>query len=142
LQNIDPNLTAKLKIGGAIRLINTSTHLEDNFMDTIAHLTKDIIEPRREIIRLALPQIAVDLEEGLHKADLKFPVYLAVPSSGAYITLVTPSDPTEAEWAQVSDILSRLLAERLDGANLAHRDLTCAAANSTPVAAEISATVD
>lgn len=112
-------------------------------MDTIAQLTKDIIDPRREIIRLALDQIAADLETKMHDAGLNFSIYLAVPSSGdGYVTFVSSSHPSEAEWIKVTEILSRLLAERLDGANLNHRDLSCAAAHPTPIATEITATVD
>jgi hypothetical protein len=125
------------------RLINTSTKSEVNIMDTIEELANDVADARRKAIRPVLDQIAAELAGALRDAGLDFPVYLSIPTSGrSIISFVTPGDPTEAQWSQATELLCATLSERLDRVKLMHRELTCAVANSTPVAAEITATAD
>ena len=113
-------------------------------MDTIASLTKDIIEPRRELIRQSLDQIAAELECEMLELGLDFPVYLSVPNSGeGFISFITSEHPPLEKWEEVTTILSRLISGRLSGANLRSVDRTCAVVNSKPVlAADVTAAAD
>jgi hypothetical protein len=51
------------------------------------------------IIRLALDDIAIEVGTALRDAHLDFPVGLAVPNSGALLTMVTLLDPSESDWS-------------------------------------------
>ena len=54
-------------------------------------------EAQREIIRLALDELASEVGTALHDACLDFPVYVAIPNSGdSLATIATPLDPTSA----------------------------------------------
>ena len=61
-------------------------------------ITNDDREEKRAIIRLALDEIAIDIDVALRDAHLDFPVYLTVPHSGeALATLACPVDPSDEE---------------------------------------------
>lgn len=66
----------------------------------------DRLDAHREVIRLSLDEIAAEVETALRGASLDFAVYLVVPSSGnAIVTIATPLDPLDADWAEASTIV-------------------------------------
>lgn len=96
------------------------------------------IEAHREVIRLSLDDIAVEVETGLQNASLNFPVYLVVLSSGnSIVTIATLLDPSDDNWSQASEIVCRLVGEKLGGARLHSRPLQCSVANANFSAADV-----
>ncbi len=92
-------------------------------------------EVQRDIIRTSLSEITVELNEVLHKADIHYPIYLAIPNTGEAIVLIgTPFDPTDADWSYISTALCQILESRLVATRLRSRELQCAMAN-TPIGA-------
>jgi len=97
-------------------------------------------EDQRQSIRLALDDIANEVRSGLRAARLEFPVYLAVPSTGAaLLTIACPVDPTDSEWSRATEIVCRVIGERLKGIRLHSQPLQCTAVNTTASAADVTA---
>jgi len=97
-------------------------------------------EKQRQSIKLVLDDIATKVGSGLRAAHLEFPVYLSVPSSGdSLITIACPVDPTDSEWSRATEIVCRVIGERLKGINLHSRPLQCTAVNAIAGAADITA---
>ena len=104
-----------------------------------------IVEPttpdaQREIIRLALDDIASEIGIFFRAAQLDFPVYLTVPTSGESLaTMACPLDPSDADWSHASAIVCRIIEQRLGDVRLRGRALHCAVANATMGATEVMA---
>ena len=105
--------------------------------------TDDALEAQRAIVRLALDEIATDVEAALRDARLNFAVGLTVPSSGfALINMVSPvDDPSESDWASATAIVRHILSSKLGGIRLRSRPLPCAMVNATMGVAEVTADV-
>jgi hypothetical protein len=104
-----------------------------------------IVEPttpdaQREIIRLALDDLANEIATSLRDAHLDFPVFLTVPNSGdSLATMACPLDPSGKDWSHASTIVCRIMGKRLGDVRLRGRPLHCAVANATMGAAEVMA---
>ena len=104
-----------------------------------------IVEPtepdaQREIIRLALDEIASEVGTALREAYLDFPVFLTVPNSGESLaTMACPLDPSDSDWSRASAIVCRIIGQRLGEAQLRGRSLHCAVANGTIAATDVTA---
>jgi hypothetical protein len=99
--------------------------------------TDDSTEAKREVIRQSLDEISIEISKGLQDADLSYPVYICVPSSGyAIVSMMTPLDPSDQDWCRIGDIIREIISERLDGIKLRSNELSCTMVN---VAAEIVA---
>jgi hypothetical protein len=97
-------------------------------------------EDQRQSIKLVLDDIATKVGSGLRAAHLEFPVYLSVPSSGnSLLTIACPIDPTDSEWSQATEIVCRIIGERLKGLRLYSRPLQCTAVNAIAGAADVTA---
>ena len=97
-------------------------------------------EAQREIIRLALDEIAAEVGTALRDAHLDFPVFLTVPNSGdSLATMACPLDPSDRDWSHASAIVCRIIGQRLGDVRLRGRALHCAVANATMGAAEVMA---
>ena len=95
---------------------------------------------KREIIKLALNEIAAEVATLLHDAHLDFPVFLTVPNSGDSVaTMACPLDPSDADWSHASAIVCRIIGQRLGDVRLFGRALHCAVANAAMGAAEVMA---
>ena len=103
-------------------------------------LTDDGTEVLREIIRSSLDGIVDEVKKQLEAADLRYPVCLAVPNSGAALSfLSTPLDPSDDDWKRITKIVRGIISERLGGIRLRNRELTCFATNTTMGVADITA---
>jgi hypothetical protein len=98
----------------------------------------DNLETQRAIIRQSLTEIADDIAIAMRDSNLHFPLGIAVPSSGALLTMMTPNDPTDADWSDVSAIVCQVVAAKLDGMRLRSRPLICAMTNASMAVAEIT----
>jgi hypothetical protein len=114
--------------------------MEDNMMD-ITNLSDDeefgsppksSIEAQREIIRQSLPGLASEITMLIRDAGLAFPILLCIPNSGnALLTMATPHDPSDSEWAKATGIAFAPVARVLGGIEICGRPLECAMANAT-----------
>jgi hypothetical protein len=124
------------------RRINISEPTEDSTMPQIVEQTStnDGCEAQREIIRLALDEIATEVGTALRDAHLDFPVFLTVPNSGdSLATMACPLDPSASDWSHASAIVCGIIGKRLGGVGLRGRALHCAVANATMGAADVVA---
>jgi hypothetical protein len=97
-------------------------------------------DAQREVIRLALDEIAAEVGIALRDARLDFPVFLTVPSSGySFATMACPLDPSDGDWASASAIVCRIIGQRLGDVRLRGRALQCAVANATIAATDVMA---
>jgi hypothetical protein len=97
-------------------------------------------EAQREIIRIALGELANEIGVALRDAHLDFPVFLTVPNSGqSFATMACPLDPSDDDWSHASAIVCQIIAKRLGDVRLQGRALHCAVANATMGAAEVMA---
>ena len=102
--------------------------------------TDDGREAQREIIRLALDEIATEVGTALRDAHLDFPVFLTVPNSGDFLaTMACPLDPSDADWSHASAIVCGVIGKRVGDVRLRGRALHCAVANATMGAADVVA---
>jgi hypothetical protein len=105
-------------------------------------ITDDEPEAQREVIRLALDEVATETNIALRDSGLGFPVGLAIPSSGyALITMITPIDPSEDDWAQATRIVRHIVSSKLGGIRLRSRPLPCTMVQAAMGAAEVTADV-
>src|SRR3981189_638020 len=110
--------------------------MEDRAMPQIVEPTDP--EAQREIIKLALDEIAAEVGTTLREAHLDFPVFLTVPTSGdSLATMASPLDPSDSDWFNASAIVCRIIGKRL-GARLRGRPLHCAVTNATMGATEVT----
>jgi hypothetical protein len=104
--------------------------------------TDDESEAQRAVLRLALDEIAAEVETKLREASSNFPVFLTVSNSGKSLaTMACPLDPSDTEWSRASAIVCRIIGKRLGDVRLRGRALHCAVANATMGAAEVTADV-
>ena len=97
-------------------------------------------EAQREVIRLALNDIASEIGISLRAAHLDFPVYVTVQNSGMSIAnIACPLDPSDEDWSQATAIVYRIIGKRLGGVRLRGRPLPCAVAHGTIAVADVTA---
>jgi hypothetical protein len=102
--------------------------------------TDDSTESKREIIRQSLDEISMEISKGLRDADLSYPVYICIPSTGdAVASMMTPQHPSDEDWSRIGDIVREIISERLDGIGLRNNELPCTMVNAPAVAVEITA---
>ena len=86
---------------------------------------------QRDIIRESLDEIANDIGMAMRDVGLTFPVYMTVRNSGdALVTIATTLDPSSADWQQASEIVCRILEEKVGCGQLRGQVLHCAIANA------------
>jgi hypothetical protein len=101
--------------------------------------TDDGIDAQRRIIRASLDELAAEVGTALLGANLRFPIGITTPSSGlALVTIVTPLDPSDDDWAHACAIVRDIVGKKLGGISLQNRPLPCAMANATMNAADIT----
>jgi hypothetical protein len=102
--------------------------------------TDDGREAQREILRLALDEIATEVGTVLRDVHLDFPVFLTVPNSGdSLATMACPLDPSDSDWSHASAIVCGIIGKRLGAVRLHGRALHCAVANATMGATDVVA---
>jgi hypothetical protein len=109
--------------------------MENDDMNTIEQeddpSTDDALDAQRDIIRQSINEIANDIGMKMRDVGLIFPLYITVRNSGdALATIVTPRDPSDADWQQASEIVCRTLEGRTGCDRLRGRELACAIANA------------
>ena len=91
----------------------------------------DRLDTQRDIIRQSLDAIANDIGVAMRDVGLTFPIYMTVRNSGdALVTIATTIDPSDADWQQSSEIVCRIIQEKVGCGRLRGQTLTCAIANA------------
>jgi len=91
----------------------------------------DTRDAQRDIIRQSLDAIANDIGVAMRDGGLTFPVYMTVRNSGdALVTIATTLDPSDADWQQASEIVCRIIQEKVGCGQLRGQTLPCAIANA------------
>jgi hypothetical protein len=77
----------------------------------------------------------------MRDVGLTFPLYMTVRNSGdALVTIATPLDPLNADWQQASEIVCRIIEEKVGSGRLRGQELPCAIANDGEInAADLTA---
>jgi hypothetical protein len=98
----------------------------------------DWLDERREQLKLSLDQIAAEITVVLKDEGFGFPIFLTVPSSGeATMTIATPLDPSDEDWARATEIVCRLVGARIGSQGLRSRPVPCAASGMPMGAADL-----
>ena len=93
--------------------------------------TDEGIDVQRSIIGESLDEIAAEMGTALLSGNLWFPIGITTPSSGhAIVTIVTPLDPSNDDWAHACVIVRQIVSKKLGGIRLQNRPLPCAMANA------------
>ena len=88
-------------------------------------------DAQRDIIRQSLDDIANDIGIAMRDVGLTFPVYMTVRNSGdALVTIATTLDPSSADWQQASEIVCRIIEEKVGCGRLRGQELPCSIANA------------
>jgi hypothetical protein len=96
-------------------------------------------EAQREIVRLALDDIAAEVCIALRDARLDFSGLSDGPQFWSRHRDYALSSPSDKDWFHVSAIVCRIIGQRLGDARLRGRALHCAVANATTGVAEVTA---
>jgi hypothetical protein len=101
----------------------------------------DRLDAQRDIIRQSLNEIANDIGMAMRDVGLTFPLYMTVRNSGeALVTIATTLDPSNADWQQASEIVCRIIEEKVGCDRLRGQELPCAIANAGVInAADVTA---
>ena len=102
-------------------------------MDTIDEYQEidDRLDAQRDIIRQSLEQTANDIGMEMRDVGLNFPVYMTVRNSGdSLVTIATTIDPSDADWQRASEIVCRIIQEKVRCGQLHGQTLPCAIANA------------
>ena len=99
------------------------------------------LDTQRDIIRQSLNEITNDIGMAMRDVGLTFPVYITVRNSGdALVTIATTLDPSDDDWRQASEIVCRIMQEKVGCGQLRGRVLPCAIANAGALnAADVTA---
>ena len=101
--------------------------------------SNDGLDEMRMSLKEQLPAIALEIEVALKDANLNYPVFLCVPSSGrAVATVATPLDPADDDWDRINAITRQIITKRLGLRGLSSIELTCAAANYTMAGVDLA----
>jgi len=103
--------------------------------------TADRLDAQRDIIRKSINEIANDIGMAMRDVGLTFPLYITVRNSGnSLVTIMTPLDPSDADWQRAREIVCGTLEERIGCGRLGGRELACAIANAGAInAADVTA---
>ena len=109
-------------------------------MNTIEHeddsSTGNKLDTQRDIIRKSINEIANDIGMKMRDVGLTFPLYITVRNSGnSLVTIMTPLDPSDADWQRAREIVCGTLEERIGCGRLGGRELACAIANAGAISA-------
>jgi hypothetical protein len=104
-------------------------------------IIEDRLDAQRDIIRKSLNKIVNNIGMAMRDVGLTFPLYMTVRNSGdALVTIATPLDPSNADWQQASEIVCRILEQKVGCDRLRGQELPCAIANAGVInAADVTA---
>lgn len=92
----------------------------------------------RKALKEQLPAVVMEIEVALAAANLNYPVFLVIPSSGqAIVSVGTPLDPDDIDWNRIDAIVREVIGEKLGLNELSSVELSCAAANHRMMVVDI-----
>jgi hypothetical protein len=101
----------------------------------------DDCDPDREMIRQSLDAISADIGVAMRNAGLgAIPTFIVLPNSGNALAMVmTPHDPSQADWDRVTDIACRVIREKIGGDGLHTRGMAWAMASEPSGVPDVTA---
>jgi hypothetical protein len=92
------------------------------------------LDDQREILKKSIDDIAGDIGMALRDANLRFPVYITVPSSGdSLVSIATPLDPSDDNWERATAIACEVIGRWLGVEKLRSRPMICAIADTARI---------
>jgi hypothetical protein len=92
------------------------------------------LDDQREILKKSIDDIAGDIGMALRDANLRFPVYITVPSSGdSLVSIATPLDPSDDNWERATAIACEVIGRWLGAEKLRSRPMICAIADTARI---------
>ena len=94
----------------------------------------DGLDAQRATLTKSIDDIADEIGMALRDANLRFPVYITVPSSGdSLVSIATPLDPSDDNWERATAIACEVIGRRLGVENLHSRPMICAIADTARI---------
>ena len=91
----------------------------------------DGVEAHRGRAAAEIDQIARDAKEALADEGIDIDLFFLAPNSGkAILVYGTPTDPDDASWERVGEIVGSIVAQSIGLDRVQCRPVTCAATNS------------
>jgi hypothetical protein len=90
----------------------------------------DQVEAKRKVIRQSLAEITVEVENALRAENLPS-IVVTVPTRYSLVTIAGPRDVPFDEWSRMSEIVCRILEQKLGGERYRGRPLARTIANAT-----------
>jgi len=92
------------------------------------------LDDQREILKKSIDDIAGDIGMALRDANLRFPVYITVPSSGdSLVSIATPLDASDDNWERATAIACEVIGRWLGVEKLRSRPMICAIADTARI---------
>jgi hypothetical protein len=92
---------------------------------------------QRARLKACLSDIASEVTTALNDAGIVMAVFFTVPSSGPLMTFATPTDPDDATWNRVREIVIPIVCRTFGVDELVCQEAPCAAAGVTMAAADL-----
>jgi ribosomal protein S19E (S16A) len=100
--------------------------------------TDDKVEAKRKIIRRSLDELKAQVEQEMLAANIRSPINIVVPSCYSLVTIGGTRDLPPEQWVRMSEIVRRIVGERLGGNKLRGRPLARATATAKLIAADVT----
>jgi len=98
------------------------------------HNAADGLDAQRAILTKSIDDIADKIGMALRDANLRFPVYITVPSSGdSLVSIATPLDPSDDNWERATAIACEVIGRWLGVEKLRSRPMICAIADTARI---------
>jgi hypothetical protein len=93
------------------------------------------------MIRESLDSISADIGMAMRDAGLgAIPICIGIPNSGDALAMVmTPLDPTQADWDHVMEIACGVIRDKIGSGRLRTREMSWAMANEPSGVSEVAA---
>ena len=94
----------------------------------------DGLDAQRATLTKSIDDIADKIGMALRDANLRFPVYITVPSSGdSLVSIATPLDPSDDNWERATAIACEVIGRWLGVEKLRSRPMICAIADTARI---------
>jgi hypothetical protein len=100
--------------------------------------TDDKVEANRKIIRRALDEIIVAVEQAMQRENLRSRIQIVVPSRYSLVTIAGPCDSSSDERSRLSAIVCEVIGQKLGRDGLRGRPLDRATATAKLIAADVT----
>ncbi len=97
----------------------------------------DALQTSRDRIRQSLKEITSDISDALFDAQMVYPMYVCVPTTGALLTIACPLDPDDADWDRITEIAREIVEKTIGTTRLVSNPIPCAWAGVVMAGTEV-----